>query len=47
MSSIYTSQDTAEYAKYDIVAANCENVTLSGNVSDRGEETLQILVDCR
>ena len=40
----FDPQDTAEYAKYDIVAANCENVTLSGNVSDRGEETLQILV---
>ena len=25
-------------------AASCENVTLSGNVSDRGEETLQILI---
>lgn len=43
----YDPQDSAEYARYDIVAANCENVTLSGNVSDRGEETLQILVDCK
>ncbi len=40
-------QDSAAYANYDIVAANCENVTLSGNVSDRGEKTLQILVDCK
>ena len=43
----YDPQDSAEYARYDIVAANCEKVTLSGNVSDRGEETLQILVDCK
>ena len=43
----YHPQDTAAYANYDIVAANCENVTLSGNISDRGEETLQILVDCK
>lgn len=43
----YHPQDSAAYANYDIVAASCEDVVLAGNVSDRGEETLQILVDCK
>lgn len=38
--------EDGEHAKYEIAAVNCENVTLSGNVSDRGEDTLQILVNC-
>lgn len=37
----YAPQDQAEYAKYDIAVVNCEDVTLKGNVSDRGDETLQ------
>lgn len=43
----YQPQDNADYAKYDIVAANCEDVVVEGNSSDRGEEFLQILVDCK
>ena len=43
----YNPQDKADYAKYDIVAANCEDVVVEGNSSDRGGEFLQILVDCK
>lgn len=42
-----TDTGDGEYAKYEIAAVNCENVTLSGNISDRGEETLQRLVNCK
>ena len=30
-----------EYVNYDIVLVNCEDVVVRGNVSDRGQETLQ------
>ncbi|MBQ8578903.1 MAG: right-handed parallel beta-helix repeat-containing protein [Clostridia bacterium] len=36
----YAPCDRAEYAKYDIVAVNCEDVEIGENVSDRGVETL-------
>ena len=43
----YHPQENAEYAKYDIVAANCENIVIRNNKSDRGEETLQYLLNCK
>lgn len=43
----YDPQDPSEWAKYDIVAANCENVVIRDNVSDRGEETIAYLVNCK
>ncbi|MGN1346404.1 MAG: right-handed parallel beta-helix repeat-containing protein [Eubacteriales bacterium] len=33
----YAPQDCADYASYDIVTLNCEDVTVRGNTSDRGE----------
>ena len=38
---------TLPYAAYDIVLANCDDVTLSGNTSDRGEATLCYLMNCQ
>lgn len=40
-------QSQEPYAVYDIAALNCENVTLRGNVSSRGEDTLVCLHHCR
>ena len=36
----------AEYKDYDIVAINCRDVTIEGNVSSRGESTLKYLKNC-
>ncbi len=32
------------YANYEIVAVNCENITVSGNKSDRGNDTIYISI---
>ena len=36
----------AEYKDYDVVAINCSDVTIDGNVSNRGDSTLTYLKNC-
>ena len=42
----YDPQDDSEWARYDIVAVNCKNVVIRDNASDRGDDTLQCLLNC-